>query len=191
MPFAALPLGRERLIDRFALVLLPDVEALLDLSSEARPWGSEREMRSIVVGDPDLSQDRRDWEALPEDLRDEMLWGLSAFFVGEERVTSQFSGLVLAAEDKHEEAFLLTVIENLQRADLSAREEAAALEVLVRERGWSTRQVAEAVHRSAAYVSRRLRVFDDPTLDAEPVQLLDDWCLVLHSSLLQNLLQTS
>jgi CHAT domain-containing protein len=59
VPFAALPLDRERLIDRFALVLLPDVEALLDLSSEARPWRSEREMRNIVVGDPDLSQDRR------------------------------------------------------------------------------------------------------------------------------------
>ncbi len=55
-----------------------------------------------------LEQDLRDWEALPEEEREEMLWGLSAFFVGEERVTNQFSGLVLAAEDKHEEAFLLT-----------------------------------------------------------------------------------
>ena len=45
---------------------------------------------------------------MSEEMRDEMVWGLSAFFVGEERVTSQFSGLVLAAEDKHEEAFLLT-----------------------------------------------------------------------------------
>jgi ParB family chromosome partitioning protein len=63
-----------------------------------------------------------------------------------------------------EEAFLLGVIENLQRANLSARDEAAALEVLVRERGWTTRQVAAAVKRSNAYVSRRLRVFDDPTL---------------------------
>jgi ribonucleoside-diphosphate reductase beta chain len=56
----------------------------------------------------DLTQDRRDWESMDPELRDEMLWGLSAFFVGEERVTNQFSGLVLAAEDKHEEAFLLT-----------------------------------------------------------------------------------
>ena len=56
----------------------------------------------------DLSQDRRDWEAMSDELREEMAWGLSAFFVGEERVTNQFSGLVLAAEDKHEEAFLLT-----------------------------------------------------------------------------------
>src|SRR5206468_4111031 len=52
----------------------------------------------------DLSRDRADWEAMPADQRDEMIWGLSAFFVGEERVTNQFSGLVLAAEDKHEEA---------------------------------------------------------------------------------------
>jgi ribonucleoside-diphosphate reductase beta chain len=31
----------------------------------------------------DLAQDRRDWEQMPEDLRREMSWGLSAFFVGE------------------------------------------------------------------------------------------------------------
>ena len=56
----------------------------------------------------DLAQDLRDWDALPREERDSMLWGLSAFFVGEERVANQFAGLVLAAEDKHEEAFLLT-----------------------------------------------------------------------------------
>ena len=56
----------------------------------------------------DLTNDRRDWESLTEYGREQMLYGLSAFFVGEERVTNQFSGLVLAAEDKHEEAFLLT-----------------------------------------------------------------------------------
>jgi ribonucleoside-diphosphate reductase beta chain len=55
-----------------------------------------------------LDQDRRDWESLSEEEHDEMMWGLAAFFVGEERVTNQFSGLVMAAEDKHEEAFLLT-----------------------------------------------------------------------------------
>jgi ribonucleoside-diphosphate reductase beta chain len=56
----------------------------------------------------ELERDRRDWQEMPEWERDAMLWGLSAFFVGEERVTNQFSGLVMAAEDKHEEAFLLT-----------------------------------------------------------------------------------
>jgi ribonucleoside-diphosphate reductase beta chain len=56
----------------------------------------------------DLTRDRRDWETMDPVLREDMLWGLSAFFVGEERVTNQFAGLVLAAEDKHEEAFLTT-----------------------------------------------------------------------------------
>jgi len=66
------------------------------------------ERQSWASHEIDLDRDRRDWEGLDEDERDQMLWGLSAFFVGEERVTSEFAGLVLAAESKHEEAFLLT-----------------------------------------------------------------------------------
>jgi ParB family chromosome partitioning protein len=38
-----------------------------------------------------------------------------------------------------DQAYLLTLTENLQRDDLTPKEEAAALEVLVRERQWSTR----------------------------------------------------
>ena len=66
------------------------------------------ERQNWISHEIDLTQDRRDWEAMPEEEREELLWGLSGFFVGEERVTNQFSGLVLAAEDKHEEAFLIT-----------------------------------------------------------------------------------
>jgi ribonucleoside-diphosphate reductase beta chain len=66
------------------------------------------ERQSWASHEVDLTRDRRDWEAMPEWERESMLWGLSAFFVGEERVTNQFSGLVMAADDKHEEAFLLT-----------------------------------------------------------------------------------
>jgi len=56
----------------------------------------------------DFTQDRRDWEEMDADVRDEMMYGLSAFFVGEERVTTQFSGLVMSYESQHEEAFLTT-----------------------------------------------------------------------------------
>jgi ParB family transcriptional regulator, chromosome partitioning protein len=63
-----------------------------------------------------------------------------------------------------DEAYILTLVESLQRADLRPTEEAAALETLVRERGWTTRQVAAAIKRSQAYVSKRLRVFEDPLL---------------------------
>ena len=82
---------------------LPQVKLLTPLALY-RLW----ERQGWVSHQIDLDQDRRDWEAMDEELREEMLWGLSAFFVGEERVTNQFSGLVLAAEDKNEEAFLLT-----------------------------------------------------------------------------------
>lgn len=67
-------------------------------------------------------------------------------------------------DETDDQAYILTLVENLQREDLTPKEEAAALEVLVRERGWTTRQVGEAVKRSHAYVSRRLRVFEDPVL---------------------------
>ena len=82
---------------------LPEVKLMTPLQLY-RLW----ERQNWVSHEIDLVQDRHDWEAMPEDLREEMAWGLSAFFVGEERVTNQFSGLVLAAEDKHEEAFLIS-----------------------------------------------------------------------------------
>ena len=56
----------------------------------------------------DFEQDRRDWEAMDPELRTRLAWNLSGFFVGEERVTTQFSGLVMAYESQSEEAFLTT-----------------------------------------------------------------------------------
>src|SRR5688572_14883707 len=56
----------------------------------------------------DLTQDPAHWSALDEADREECLWGLSSFFVGEERVATQFSGLVMAYENEQEEAFLTT-----------------------------------------------------------------------------------
>ena len=66
---------------------------------ERQPWSAH----SI-----DLEQDRRDWQAFDDEERDQLLWGLSSFFIGEERVTTQFSGLVMAYEDEQEESFLTT-----------------------------------------------------------------------------------
>jgi ribonucleoside-diphosphate reductase beta chain len=56
----------------------------------------------------DLSRDRLDWAAMDADLRENLAWNLSSFFVGEERVTTQFSGLVMSYESQGEEAFLAT-----------------------------------------------------------------------------------
>jgi ribonucleoside-diphosphate reductase beta chain len=56
----------------------------------------------------DLEQDKHDWQALSDEERADALWSMSAFFVGEERVTTEFSGLVMAYEDEQEAAFLAT-----------------------------------------------------------------------------------
>jgi ribonucleoside-diphosphate reductase beta chain len=56
----------------------------------------------------DFSKDLGDWAALGERDRANLTWNLSSFFIGEERVATQFTGLVMAYEDQAEEAFLTT-----------------------------------------------------------------------------------
>ena len=56
----------------------------------------------------DFTQDKLDWAGLEDSLRRNLSWNLSSFFIGEERVTTQFSGLVMAYESQSEEAFLTT-----------------------------------------------------------------------------------
>jgi ribonucleoside-diphosphate reductase beta chain len=55
-----------------------------------------------------LERDREDWAGLDAEQRSHIAWNLSSFFVGEERVTTQFSGLVRAYESQGEEAYLTT-----------------------------------------------------------------------------------
>jgi ribonucleoside-diphosphate reductase beta chain len=56
----------------------------------------------------DFTQDKRDWASMDPDLRARLSWNLSSFFIGEERVTTQFSSLVMSYESQSEEAFLTT-----------------------------------------------------------------------------------
>jgi ParB family chromosome partitioning protein len=92
----------------------------------------------------------------------EIVAGHRRFAAVQELGWSRVPAIIREADD--DTAYLLTLIENLQRADLTAREESRALELLVRERGWTTRQVAAGIKRSQAYVSKRLRLFEDPVL---------------------------
>ena len=63
-----------------------------------------------------------------------------------------------------DDAYVVDLIENLQRQDLSPEEEADALRELVRTRGWSLQQVADTIKRSLGYVSKRVRLFEDGLL---------------------------
>ena len=71
---------------------------------------------------------------------------------------------VVIRDEDPAQAYILTLLENLQRQDLTAAEESEALGRLIRERHWTTRQVAAAIHRSQPHVSRRLRVYEDMVL---------------------------
>ena len=66
---------------------------------ERQPWSAHA---------IDLEPDKKHWSALSSAQRDEILWVMSLFFIGEERVTTQFSGLVMAYEDEQEESYLTT-----------------------------------------------------------------------------------
>jgi ribonucleoside-diphosphate reductase beta chain len=66
------------------------------------------ERQNWISQDIDFSQDKVDWKNMSDEEHEQALWGLSAFFIGEERVTTQFSGLVMAYDDEHEASFLAT-----------------------------------------------------------------------------------
>ncbi|WP_205699196.1 ribonucleotide-diphosphate reductase subunit beta [Conexibacter sp. SYSU D00693] len=55
-----------------------------------------------------FERDKEDWAGLSDADKDAIVWGLSSFFIGEERVATQFNGLVGAYESQAEEAFLCT-----------------------------------------------------------------------------------
>ena len=83
---------------KLATVTLMTPQQLYELW-ERRPWSAHA---------IDLERDKADWAALDPEARRDIAWSLSSFFVGEERVTTQFSGLVMAYETQSEEAFLTT-----------------------------------------------------------------------------------
>src|SRR3984893_8263290 len=60
------------------------------------------EKKTWVSHTIDLTNNKEDWAGFTEEERSNMAWNLSSFFVGEERVTTQFTGLVAAYEDQSE-----------------------------------------------------------------------------------------
>jgi ribonucleoside-diphosphate reductase beta chain len=84
---------------KLSSVRLMDPQQLYE-SWERQPWSAHA---------IDLERDKEDWAArVTQGEKDQLAYNLSAFFIGEERVATQFSGLVRAYEDQSEEAFLTT-----------------------------------------------------------------------------------
>ena len=83
---------------RLSTVILMTPQQLYELW-ERQPWSAHA---------IDLEPDKAGWAALAPAERADIAWTLASFYVGEERVTTQFSGLVMAYESQSEEAFLTT-----------------------------------------------------------------------------------
>jgi ribonucleoside-diphosphate reductase beta chain len=58
--------------------------------------------------DIDLSRDGEHWRSMDESERNLLYWVLSSLMVAEERISTQFCGLVLAQDDEEEGSFLST-----------------------------------------------------------------------------------
>jgi len=58
--------------------------------------------------DIDLSRDAEHWRSMDESERNLLYWVLSSLMVAEERISTQFCGLVLAQDDEEEGSFLST-----------------------------------------------------------------------------------
>jgi ribonucleoside-diphosphate reductase beta chain len=72
--------------------------------------------------DVDLSRDCADWAALPARERELLYWVLSSLMVAEERISTQFCGLVLAQDDEEEGSYLATqLVDEVRHMQFYAR----------------------------------------------------------------------
>jgi ribonucleoside-diphosphate reductase beta chain len=74
------------------------------------------------VQDVDLSRDPEQWAAMEERERSLLHWVLSSLMVAEERISTQFCGLVLAQDDEEEGSFLATqLVDEVRHMQFYAR----------------------------------------------------------------------
>jgi ribonucleoside-diphosphate reductase beta chain len=112
------------------------------------------------VQDVDLTRDEADWAALDEDQRRLLYWVLSSLMVAEERISTQFCGLVLAQDDEEEGSFLSTqLVDEVRHMQFYARFQ----NEIVSDPAAIGRHVARA--REVLGPPFR-RVFDDALVDA-------------------------
>ena len=72
--------------------------------------------------DVDLSTDVAQWPELPGSERDLLHWVLSSLMVAEERISTQFCGLVLAQDDEEEGSYLSTqLVDEVRHMQFYAR----------------------------------------------------------------------
>src|SRR4051812_38636199 len=72
--------------------------------------------------DVDLTRDPADWARMEESERNLLYWVLSSLMVAEERISTQFCGLVLAQDSEEEGSFLATqLVDEVRHMQFYAR----------------------------------------------------------------------
>jgi ribonucleoside-diphosphate reductase beta chain len=89
-----------------------NVYTLMDVQLRERPNARELykrwEKQNWSVYELDFTKDREDWQNIPAELKDEIIYGLQAFFMGEVCVTETLSPMVHAAPTTEDQQFLST-----------------------------------------------------------------------------------
>jgi ribonucleoside-diphosphate reductase beta chain len=138
----------------------------------------------------DFAQDKDDWAGLTDEEREWFVWGMSAFFLGEERVTTQFSGLVMAYEDEQEEAFLATQqvdeARHMQFFDRFYREVVGMADAGIRERLAAVRENVNddfVELFDGALVDAERRLIADPANVEAKVDFITAYHMVIEGTL--------
>jgi len=138
----------------------------------------------------DFAQDKDDWAGLTDEEREWFVWGMSAFFLGEERVTTQFSGLVMAYEDEQEEAFLTTQqvdeARHMQFFDRFYREVVGMADAGIRERLATVRENVNddfVQLFDGALVDAERRLIADPANVEAKVDFITAYHMVIEGTL--------
>ena len=93
----------------------------IDLKDPQRLY-QDWERAHWAAQDVDLSRDPDDWAALEDDQRNLRYWALSSLMVAEERISTQFVGLVLSQDDEEEGSYLSTqLVDEVRHMQFYAR----------------------------------------------------------------------
>jgi ribonucleoside-diphosphate reductase beta chain len=117
--------------------------------------------------DIDLSRDQADWVGLEERERNLLYFALSSLMVAEERISTQFCGLVLAQEDEEEGSYLSTqLVDEVRHMQFYARFQNEIID--------DPGTIAAHVARSREVLSEPFKhIFDDALVKAHDRLLCD------------------
>jgi ribonucleoside-diphosphate reductase beta chain len=110
--------------------------------------------------DVELGRDAGDWNALSDDERGLLHWVLSSLMVAEERISTQFCGLILAQDDEEEGSYLSTqLVDEVRHMQFYARYQD---EVIA-----DPAAIADHVRRARELLGEPFRrIFDEALVDA-------------------------